>query len=70
MVAIVDQDWSLPILGHAAWFAFISDLFATLVVVGVAIAFYIRKVQKPDRFRGSPHGGGGPDPARRSSRSS
>ena len=52
-VAIVDKDSSLPILGHAAWFAFISDVFATLVVVGIAMAFFIRKVLKPDRFRGS-----------------
>ena len=53
MLAIVNPDWTLPILGHAAWFAFLADLFATMVAVGVGIAFYIRKVQKPDRFRGS-----------------
>ena len=52
-VAIVDKDSSLPILGGASWFAFISDVFATLVVVGIAMAFFIRKVLKPDRFRGS-----------------
>ena len=53
MLAIVDPDWTLPILGHAAWFAFLADLFATMVAIGVCIAFYIRKIQKPDRFRGS-----------------
>ena len=53
MLAIVNPDWTLPILGHAAWFAFLVDLFATMVAIGVGIAFYIRKVQKPDRFRGS-----------------
>ncbi|MGE5226296.1 MAG: (Fe-S)-binding protein [Planctomycetaceae bacterium] len=52
-IAIVDPAWTLPWLGHAAWFLFLQDLFATLVAVGVAIAFYIRKVQRPDRFRGS-----------------
>ena len=36
MLAIVNPDWTLPILGHAAWFAFLADLFATLVAVGVA----------------------------------
>jgi Fe-S oxidoreductase len=52
-IAIVDEDASLPLLGGASWFAFLSDVFATLVVVGVAMAFFIRKVLKPDRFRGS-----------------
>jgi Fe-S oxidoreductase len=53
MLAIVNPDWTLPLLGHAAWFALLVDLFATMVAIGVGIAFYIRKVQKPDRFRGS-----------------
>src|SRR6185503_14757978 len=52
-IAIVDKESSFPILGHTAWFAFLSDVFATLVVVGIAMAFFIRKVLKPDRFRGS-----------------
>jgi Fe-S oxidoreductase len=52
-IAIVDRGSTLPVLGHAAWFSFLSDAFATLVAVGVAMAFFIRKVLKPDRFRGS-----------------
>ena len=53
MIAIVDDGRSLPLIGEAPWFLFLVDLFATLVMVGIAIAFYIRKVQRPDRFRGS-----------------
>ena len=53
MLAAIDRHWTLPYLGHVAWFAFLQDLFATLVVVGVAIGFAIRKIQRPDRFRGS-----------------
>ena len=53
MLAIVDEDRTLPIIGQAPWFLFTVDLFAALVVVGVTIAFVIRKVQRPDRFRGS-----------------
>jgi Fe-S oxidoreductase len=53
MLAAIDRDWTLPYLGHVAWFAFLQDLFATLVIVGVFTAFLIRKVQRPDRFRGS-----------------
>ncbi len=53
MLAIVDPDWTLPYLGHAAWFAFVVDLFAVMVILGVAAAFWIRKVQRPSRFEGS-----------------
>ena len=53
MLAVIDPDWTLPILGHAAWFAVMVDVFAVLVLVGVGTAFWIRKVQRPDRFRGS-----------------
>jgi Fe-S oxidoreductase len=52
-VAIVDPALHLPLLGRAPWFLFVVDLFAVLVTVGVGIAFFIRKVQRPDRFRGS-----------------
>ena len=52
-IAIVDETASLPILGDAAWYAFLSDVFATLVAIGVGMAFFIRKVLKPDWFRGS-----------------
>jgi Fe-S oxidoreductase len=52
-LSIVDRDLTLPLIGDWAPFLFVVDLFATLVVVGVVIAFYIRKVQRPDRFRGS-----------------
>jgi len=53
MLSIASPDRTLPILGNASWFLFLQDLFATLVAIGVGIAFYIRKVQRPDRFRGS-----------------
>ena len=53
MIAIVDKGGTLPVIGDAPWFLFLVDLFAMLVVVGIAIAFFIRKVQRPDRFRGS-----------------
>ncbi len=53
MLAVVNPDWTLPYLGHAAWFAFVVDLFAALAIVGVATAFWIRKVQRPARFQGS-----------------
>ncbi len=52
-VAIVDPAANLPWLGSAAWFALLTDVFATLVALGVLTAFWIRKVQRPARFEGS-----------------
>ena len=53
MIGAVDKDATLPWLGHQGWFAFVVDLFAVLVLVGVIGAAIIRKVQRPARFEGS-----------------
>jgi Fe-S oxidoreductase len=53
MIGIVDRRATLPWLGHQGWYAFLVDLFAVLVLVGVASAVWIRKVQRPRRFEGS-----------------
>jgi Fe-S oxidoreductase len=53
MIAIVDRDQTIPWLGRQEWFAFLVDLFAVLVLVGVVTALVIRKVQRPARFQGS-----------------
>jgi Fe-S oxidoreductase len=50
---IVSRDFELPWIGDTPVLNLIQDLFALLVLVGVAIAFYIRKVERPDRFKGS-----------------
>jgi Fe-S oxidoreductase len=53
MIGAVDREATLPWLGHQGWFAFIVDLFAVLVLLGVIGAAVIRKVQRPARFEGS-----------------
>jgi Fe-S oxidoreductase len=53
MIGIVDRESTLPWLGHQGWFALLVDVFVVLVLVGVAIALYIRKVVRPNRFEGS-----------------
>ncbi len=52
-ISAIDRPSTLPLLGDAPWFLVVSDVFATLVAVAVGVAFWIRKVQRPDRFRGS-----------------
>jgi Fe-S oxidoreductase len=49
MIAIVDQD-AAP---HWPWYEAAANVFAVLALVGVAIAFFIRKVLRPRRFAGS-----------------
>jgi Fe-S oxidoreductase len=53
MIGVVDKRATLPWLGDQGWYALLADIFAVLVLVGVAAALWIRKVQRPDRFRGS-----------------
>jgi Fe-S oxidoreductase/nitrate reductase gamma subunit len=59
VIYVVDPEPDLPTgsplawLERQGWFAFVVDLFCCLVLVGVATAFWIRKVQRPRRFEGS-----------------
>ena len=53
MIGVVDRHATLPWLGHQGWYALLVDVFAALVLVGVAAALFIRKVQRPRRFEGS-----------------
>jgi Fe-S oxidoreductase len=53
MIGAVDKHATFPWLGHQGWYAFIVDVFAVLVLVGVVSALWIRKVQRPRRFQGS-----------------
>ncbi len=59
MISIVDREPSLPSgsplgwLEAQGWYALLVDVFVVLVLVGVVSAFFIRKVQRPQRFKGS-----------------
>jgi Fe-S oxidoreductase len=53
LIGVVDKRSTLPWLGHQGWFAFMVDVFAVLVLIGVLGAVYIRKVLRPVRFKGS-----------------
>jgi Fe-S oxidoreductase len=53
MIAAVDGKAELPWLGRQEWFGWLADIFCVLVLLGVATAVVIRKVVRPERFRGS-----------------
>ncbi len=52
-IGAVDKHSTLPWLGHQGWFALLADVFATLVLIGCGAALWVRKVQRPERFKGS-----------------
>jgi Fe-S oxidoreductase len=53
MIAAVDGTAEFPWLGSQEWFGWLSDVFCVLVLVGVGTAVVIRKIVRPERFRGS-----------------
>jgi len=53
MVAAVNRDWAIPWLGSQGWFMALVDVFVLSVLVGIAMAVWIRKVVRPRRFDGS-----------------
>jgi len=58
-IYVIDREPGLPDgsplawLESQGWFALLVDLFCVLVLVGIAAAFWIRKVLQPRRFDGS-----------------
>jgi Fe-S oxidoreductase len=53
MISAVDGRTELPWLGRQEWFGWLTDVFCVLVLAGVATAVAIRKILRPERFRGS-----------------
>jgi Fe-S oxidoreductase len=49
----IDPHFMLPWVGDAGWLGLAQDVFAALVLVGIAIALWIRLAQRPERFVGS-----------------
>ena len=52
---LIDPAWEIPVVGGSPWLGLVQDVFAAGVVVGLAIAVWIRSVQRPERFVGSHH---------------
>ena len=51
--AVYQEGFAIPLIGRWGPLAFVQDLFVLLVLVGIATALAIRKIQRPGRFRGS-----------------
>jgi Fe-S oxidoreductase len=50
---VLQDDFTIPLIGRSAWLGLLQDLFAALVIVGVEMAVYYRKLKRPERFKGS-----------------
>jgi hypothetical protein len=50
---VFQPSFAIPLVGRSGGLGLIQDVFAVLVIVGVGMAVFIRKVQRPDRFKGS-----------------
>ncbi|MGH2730343.1 MAG: hypothetical protein ACRDJI_06995, partial [Actinomycetota bacterium] len=51
--AVYQEGFHLPIIGRWGPLAALQDAFVVAVLVGIAMAFSIRKLQRPGRFTGS-----------------
>jgi Fe-S oxidoreductase len=50
---VFTRTFAMPLVGRTGWLGLIQDVFTVLVIVGVELAVFIRKVQRPERFKGS-----------------
>jgi Fe-S oxidoreductase len=50
---VFDPDFAIPMIGRTGWLGLLQDTFAGLVLVGIGMALYYRKVRRDERFVGS-----------------
>ncbi|HET6770089.1 MAG TPA: (Fe-S)-binding protein, partial [Actinomycetota bacterium] len=50
---IFDERFAIPFIGRTGWLGLVQDVFAVLVIVGIGMALYFRKVRRDERFIGS-----------------
>jgi Fe-S oxidoreductase len=50
---VFSDRFAIPWIGRAGWLGALQDAFAVLVIVGVEMAVFFRKVRRDERFKGS-----------------
>jgi Fe-S oxidoreductase len=50
---VVQRSFALPLIGHTRGIGLVQDVVAVMVILGVEMAVFIRKVLRPERFKGS-----------------
>jgi Fe-S oxidoreductase len=50
---VLGPDFAIPFIGRTGWLGLAQDAFALLVVGGVELAVFFRKVRQDERFKGS-----------------
>jgi Fe-S oxidoreductase len=50
---VLSETFVIPLIGRTGWMGALQDAFAVLVIAGVAMAVYFRKVRRDERFKGS-----------------
>jgi len=50
---VFSERFAIPFIGRAGWLGLVQDVLAGMVVVGIGMALYFRKVRRDDRFKGS-----------------
>ncbi len=53
LVAFVNPDYSLPIIGSFGPLALVQDFFALFVIIAILYGLYLRLVVNPERYKGS-----------------
>ena len=50
---VFQETFAIPLIGRTGWLGLVQDAFAALVVLGLFLAVYFRKVRRDERFKGS-----------------
>jgi Fe-S oxidoreductase len=50
---VFDERFALPWIGRSGWLGLVQDVFSAMVLAGIAMAVFFRKVRRDDRFKGS-----------------
>ncbi len=50
---VFNRTFAIPLIGRSGGLGLIQDVFTVLVIVGIEMAVYYRKIKRPERFKGS-----------------